>query len=130
MADGRDKWVKVKATEEERRAWYALADASDLSLSNLIRQQMGAALVKRGPQKKRRNRGRNHDPALVREVAKIGNNLNQIARWANGHKAQAEAEQVIAGLIAVQRQLSFLLPASGAERRPPEAEEPGGDDAD
>ncbi len=42
------------------------------------------------------------------EVARIGNNLNQIARWANTHKGTVE---VIGHLIAIERSLAALAPA-------------------
>ena len=43
-----------------------------------------------------------------RQIARIGNNLNQIARWANTFKASAEAVEVIAHLIAIERALLAL----------------------
>ena len=36
----------------------------------------------------------------TRELARIGSNLNQIARWANTHKENAEAVEVIAHLVS------------------------------
>ena len=44
----------------------------------------------------------------TREVARIGANLNQIARWANTFKANAEALEVIAHLVAIERALDTL----------------------
>ncbi len=38
------------------------------------------------------------------ELAKIGNNLNQIARWANTCKENAEAVEVVAYLVAIDRE--------------------------
>ena len=37
----------------------------------------------------------------TRELARIGSNLNQIACWANAHKGNAEAVEVIAHLVAI-----------------------------
>ena len=37
----------------------------------------------------------------------IGNNLNQIAKWANTHKGAVEAVEVIGHLIAVKRALAL-----------------------
>ena len=39
----------------------------------------------------------------TRELARLGNNLNQIARWANTHKEAIEAVEVIGHLIAIER---------------------------
>ena len=44
----------------------------------------------------------------TRELAGIGSNLNQIARWANTHKENAEALEVIAHLVAIERALDTL----------------------
>ena len=43
-----------------------------------------------------------------RQVSRIGNNLNQIARWANTHKGAVEAVEVIGHLIAIKRALAAL----------------------
>ena len=44
----------------------------------------------------------------TRELARIGSNLNQIARWANTHKENAEALEVAAHLVAIERALDTL----------------------
>ena len=44
----------------------------------------------------------------TRELARIGSNLNQIARWANTHKTEAEAVQILAHLVAIERELGAL----------------------
>ena len=103
----RSKWVHVKISESEKESWQSLAEADDLTLSDLIRQHMGAAqMVHREPVKKRRVK--RIDPALIRELAKIGNNLNQISRWANTYKSDAEAMAVLRALLSVERQLSGI----------------------
>ena len=50
----------------------------------------------------------------MREIARIGNNLNQLARWANTHKAAAEAVEVVAQLAAIERELAALRRGPGA----------------
>jgi len=42
---------------------------------------------------------------LLRELAKVGNNLNQIARWANTYKSDADALEVTQALLSIQRVL-------------------------
>ena len=42
--------------------------------------------------------------------ARIGNNPNQIARWANTYKTVTEAVEVIAHLVAIERALAALAP--------------------
>ena len=75
-----------------------------MTLSDLVRRSVGRvhtwtvahAEVERG---------------RTRELARLGNNLNQIARWANTHKEAIQAVEVIAHLIAIERALAALSPA-------------------
>jgi hypothetical protein len=60
----------------------------------------GVLLNEHAPRTYKRTAPR-HDPALVREVAKIGNNLNQIARSIN----TAGLEPGIAAAMLVQLQV-------------------------
>ncbi len=47
------------------------------------------------------------DPALVRQVARIGSNLNQLARFANSGKAHSIS--ILAHLVAIERALAGVL---------------------
>ena len=49
----------------------------------------------------------------------IGNNLNQIAKWANTHKGAVEAVEVIGHLIAVKRALAALARFENRDRDAP-----------
>ena len=84
---GRDVWVKIRAREAERAEWHAKARSAGLTLSDLVRRSVGR----------------------VRPwtVARIGANLNQIARWANTFKANVET---VAHLVAIERALGTLAP--------------------
>jgi len=55
----------------------------------------------------------------TRRVARVGNNLNQIARWANAHKEGIEAVEVIGHLIAIRRALRALEPAEDPDADAP-----------
>ena len=46
----------------------------------------------------------------TRQIARISNNPNQIARWANTYKTATEAVEVIAHLVAIERALAALAP--------------------
>ena len=45
-----------------------------------------------------------------RQIARIGNNPNQIARRANTYKTATEAVEVIAHLVAIERARAALAP--------------------
>ena len=44
----------------------------------------------------------------TRQVARIGSNLNQLARWANTYGEGAEAVEIIAHLVAIERAIAEL----------------------
>ena len=93
--------ASVRASASEFAAGKAKAAAAGVPLSDLLRQAMArtrtwtaaAAEVER---------------ERTRQVARIGNNLNQIARWANTHAHKADAVEVIAHLVAIEREIARL----------------------
>ena len=101
MGARREVWVKIRASEVERAEWHAKARAVGLSLSDLVRRSVGRVRTWTVPHTKlQRER--------TWELARIGSNLNQIARWANIHKENAEALEVVAHLVAIERALDTL----------------------
>lgn len=97
----RARLVRVRVTEDEFASWRSKASAAGVPVSDLVRQAMGrtrtwtaaAADVER---------------ERTRQVARLGSNLNQISRWANRHKSAADAVEVIAHLVAIERVLRGL----------------------
>lgn len=105
----RDSWLKVRISLEEKAAWQAEADALGLTMANLVRARMGGvAQVDRAPKPPPRA-SRRADPVLLHAVGRVGSNLNQLARWANTHKSEAEAVLVLEALIAIDSQLRASL---------------------
>ncbi len=108
MSAGRAVWVKVRASEAERAEWHAKARSAGLTLSDLVRRSVGRTrtwTVAHAEVERER----------VQQVARIGNNLNQIARWANTHRGAIEAVEVIGHLVAIRRALAALSPAEGPD---------------
>ena len=121
----RDKWVHVKVSESERSEWQRLAQVQGASVADLVRAAVGGVALSNRQAPERRPVKR-VDPELIRELGRIGNNLNQVARWANYYKADADAEQVLAVLLAIERDLSEIR----ADFSPRRKKKPGADDAD
>lgn len=112
----RTRWVHVKATPDEHAHWQAQAQARGQTLADLVRQSLDARLVGRTPRRRRRAAAAEADPALLAALARVGNNLNQIAKWANTYKDEAEAVQVLAHLVSIEHTLFSYRPGvSGAE---------------
>lgn len=103
----RDKWVHVKVSESERAEWQRLAQVQGVSVADLVRAAVGGVALSNRQAPERRPVKR-VDPELVRELGRMGNNLNQIGRWANTYKSDADAAQVLAALIALERELSAI----------------------
>ena len=81
----RDRLLKFRVTAEEKAAFEFAAAEAGLSLSDFVRQRLLSARV----------RQTSGEREVVRHLARIGSNLNQLARWANTHKGHAEALEVI-----------------------------------
>ena len=98
MAERRSVQINVRLSAAELAAWRAKAAAAGVPLSVLLRQAMARTRTWTAA-----------DAAIERErnrqVARIGNNLNQLARWANTHKSAARSVTVIANLVAFERSL-------------------------
>lgn len=93
--------IELRLAPEEKAAWENKAAALGISISDLIRHAVDGT--------KPRSRKRiDVDPALLRQLAQIGNNLNQLARWANRDKSKVDALAVIARLIEIDREMAAV----------------------
>ena len=81
-------------TSAEKVRWREKATLSGLPISELVRSSVEDLTVVS-------QENRQAQEALRSEINRIGNNLNQIARWANTYKCEAEAEEILARLEAI-----------------------------
>ena len=86
---------------DELAAWRAKAAAAGVSLSELLRQAMARTQIWTAP-------AREVERARTRQIARIGSNLNQIARWAHTHLDDLAAVEILAHLVAIERALTAL----------------------
>ena len=101
MADRRTAQLHLRVSPAEAAQWRAKAEAVGVPLSDLLRRAMAhtrtwtaaAAEVER---------------ERTRQIARVGNNLNQIARWANAHAAPIDAVEIIAHLVSISQTLDQL----------------------
>jgi len=97
----RDKWIHLKVTETEREQIKELAEAGGMTVAELIRTAV------------RRVRpwtleDRDAVRELSREIAKVGNLLNQVARHANTYAGAADRVEIILHLQGIESQLTEL----------------------
>ena len=88
-------------TPAELAEWNAKAASAGVTLSELLRQAMSRTQTWTAP-------AMEVERERTRQVARIGSNLNQIARWANTHLDDLAPVEVIAHLVAIERALTRL----------------------
>ena len=87
--------VVIRVHPEERDLLKLNAGIHGMSVSDYVRQTCLRLRLRRTPEERRR----------LRELARIGSNLNQIARWANTYKESLEAVEVLATLTNLEMQI-------------------------
>ena len=103
--------VQARVSPAEYAAWTAKAASAGVSSSALLREAMTHTGVwTPTADDAAREHAREVERERTREIARLGNNLNQIARWANRHKSALEAVEVIVHLAAIERALRDLAP--------------------
>lgn len=93
--------IELRVSAEEKIHWQAIAASRGVSLSELIRATLS------GQRLRVRRSAPRVDPDLVRELARIGNNLNQLARAAN-RRSPVETVSLLVRLIEIDRELAVL----------------------
>ncbi|WP_373947359.1 plasmid mobilization relaxosome protein MobC [Paracoccus marcusii] len=104
--------IEIRTTPEEKRRWQEIAENKGVSLSELVRSALG------GQRLRKRREPPKVDPDLLRELARMGNNLNQLARAAN-RRQTVPAAALLVRLIEIDRELSALR---AAHERPADAD--------
>jgi hypothetical protein len=105
MPETRSRRVWIRFSEAEHAALVARARAAGLRPSALLRDHLGKVRI----------RHREDERQRLTALNRINANLNMLARWCNTHKGGADAVQIMAYLVALERVISRL--ADAQERR-------------
>lgn len=103
--------VTLRLPEDTAAAWRQRADAADQSLSDWLRATVdGEAARQTGLRRQRRRlKTLTADPELLRQLAAVGSNVNQIARVLNSTgMPPGDQAPLLAELAAIQRELHAL----------------------
>jgi hypothetical protein len=104
--------LHIRLYAEERNLLRLNAGLQGMTVSDYIRQSCLGVRLRKTPEEKRR----------LHELARIGANINQLAKWANTYKRAAEAVEVLTALAGIeQRIMEFMAPGmaeSEAEDEP------------
>ena len=101
MTEKLDTSIKIRLSKQEKLAWQEKAARAGISLSTLIREAMGRTRTWTAGD-------RSSIQEQTRQISRLGNNLNQIAKWANTYKGTAEAIEIIEALMAIEKALNKL----------------------
>lgn len=109
--------------------WQSKAAASDMNVSDFVRQSVDESSIEIvGRRRKTPRMTKAADPALVLQLARIGNNLNQLGRWCNTYKAGADAALILSALLKIEEGVRVLdathssFPTAGGRGAPPREE--------
>jgi hypothetical protein len=105
------KVLNLRMSDDEHAQLKSKANAAGLTMANYLRQGIGTKEVKRSPVLKRTKRDYIQvDPALMLEISRIGNNLNQIARVINQDGSKDNIE-LLEHLVSIERLLRDIRDA-------------------
>jgi transposase-like protein len=92
----RSGWIKLRVSPSEKETITDKAQSQGQSVTDFLRQRaLGYRLRQTSFEKER-----------VRQLARIGANLNQLAKWVNTYKSRAEAVEVLIALASLEREAS------------------------
>jgi len=107
----RSKWLSFRVTPDEWAAVKKQADESGVVLSDfaraLVLARVGVVAAKES-KKEYRKKNEKKCRELAAQIARVGNNLNQIAKWANTYKSAADAARVIVLFSAALKELEKI----------------------
>jgi len=113
------KWkrLSVRLLPEEWDFLRGQAEESGMVLSDYVRVRMGTGDVKENKKrilgkKQEKNTGKKNKEEyreIAAQIAKVGNNVNQLARWANTFKSAADAVRVVRVLAGVMDKLEEII---------------------
>ena len=95
--------IKVRVSESEKTEIEHKAQLAGLTLSDFIRRTVARS----------RTRQTQAEREHLRLLARAGNNLNQLARWANTYKSDIEAVRLLVALESLRR---VLVAGEGRQR--------------
>lgn len=107
MSAENEKRLNVRLPESEHTRWVDAAADRGLTISALIRSAMAENLQLRKPRKPQRAVYKPVNPELLAALARIGNNVNQLARHAN----ECGDLPTLVALAAIERELKRLADA-------------------
>ena len=93
--------LHIRLHPEERDLLRLNAGLQAMTVSDYIRQTCLGVRLRKTPEEKKR----------LHELARIGANINQLAKWANTYKHAVEAVEILTALAGIERRImEFTTP--------------------
>ena len=99
----RGRFLKVRVSDDELANIRASAFGAEMTVSDFLRFRV----------MNYRLRQTSADKERLRQLARIGSNVNQLARWANTHKAAGPTLEVLLWLNRLTIEVMNVLDAGG-----------------
>ena len=103
--------VGGRVTPAKHAVWREKAAAAGVSPSELLREAMARTRTWTAS-------ARAVERERTRQIARVGNNLNQLAHWVNTHRTAAEAVEVMRGNPEMVAAVADSSTSSASTRRP------------
>ena len=97
--------LRIRLHSEERDLLRMNAGIQSLSVSDYIRQCCLSFHLRKSPLERER----------LRQLTRIGVNLNQIARWVNTYRKAVEAVEVLTALASLEREIQTFMTMENTE---------------
>ncbi len=94
----RTAWITLRVTPEEKALLLKVAQAKNMSLGDFVRQQIGRPRVRKTKIEQEKNL----------QIARIGNNLNQLAHWANTYKGNVDTLLILSELQGIAQDIKCI----------------------
>ena len=98
----KSKIVTCRFSESEYKNLKSKADTTGVSVSKLVRKSVLRIRTWTAKNKK-------IEQEKIRQLARIGNNLNQIARFCNTYKEGADSLEIVQHLILIECEIKKVL---------------------
>jgi hypothetical protein len=102
----RSKILGVRLSLGEWAAVKKQADELGFSVSDFVRVRI--LVGTKEDKKEHRGRNKKEYREVAEQVARVGNNLNQLAKWVNTYKSEADAARVIVFFSAALTELKRI----------------------
>ncbi|GFO72796.1 hypothetical protein BJAS_P3296 [Bathymodiolus japonicus methanotrophic gill symbiont] len=98
----KDQGLYIRVTKSEKDKIVEKAKLANISVARLVLESLGRVRTWTIPNKK-------IESEKIREIRRIGNNLNQVAAWCNKYKNNADSVQVLIHLKMIENLTKDLM---------------------